>query len=254
VASPALLAAVLCVVPATAVLLVMGRRFEGYFDDRRLFFSLVVGFFAGIVVAFLEIWIFRFHNPEFLLAAALAGPLLLLGYGLVESLAKLVVLGSRGFRTRKDTPFYGAALGTGFGALLGLQHVALQVRDQDLLEGGPWGGRIRATLTLLLLGTGFVLTAAAVGARLGKSVVDGKLRSAAFRAALWQSPMPGLHGMYLALVHLEAPGWQVALVAVVAAAYGIGLGIVSLRMLDGIVPPEIRDLVRRERRRARRSA
>ena len=253
-ASPTLVAAPVCIAVATAALWLLGRRFEGYFDDRRLFFSLVVGFFAGLLVAFLEVVLFRFHDPGFLLQAAFGGLLLGLGYGLLESLAKLVVLGSKGYRVRKDTPFYGAALGIGFGATLSLQYLAAHILHHRA-QADAWGPAfLRAATMASLLAWGIVLGNAGVGVLLGKAASDGRLKRAILTGTLAQAPLPLLLGLYGAGLHLRTPGWQLGILATVAFVYGAGAFVLAVRALDRVVPPEIRDIVRRDRRRKARQA
>jgi hypothetical protein len=252
VVSVFMVAATVTIVPAMAALWYFLRRYEGYFQDARVFFSLVVGFFAGLAVAFLENVLFRFQDQTFIEATGLAFALMyfIFGYAMLESAAKLVVLGSKNFRVRKDTPYYGAALGLGFGAMVSLQIVALALQGSELLTRGLSGSSLAAFLLLVLTATGTCLTHGAAGVWIGKGAADGKLWRGLLHGTLWQAP--ALLTLWFLWVNLPT----IAIVPALASALfgAIALLVAQTRILDRIVPPEIRDLVRKERRREQRSA
>lgn len=245
--SPHLIAVPLTIVPAFGLLWYMLRRYEGYFEDARVFFALIVGFFVGLLLAFLENVIFRFDDPSFIDAAgvAYAFAYYVAGYALLETLAKVVVLGTGRFRRRKDTPYYGAPLGIGCGAMLALQYVALGFqRLQDL--DAPFNAEYVTTVTLLVaLAAATVLVSAGSAIWVGRGAAEGRLWNGVLWGALLQMPL------LLALWTSRIEGvWPVRLSALAAVAYGTVLVVNAQRkILDKIVPPEIRDQVRRERRR-----
>jgi RsiW-degrading membrane proteinase PrsW (M82 family) len=248
-----MVAAAVTLPPALGALFLLLRRYEGYFEDSRIFFSLVVGFFGGLVVAFLENVLFRFDSPEFAATAgvAFAFAYYVAGYALVEGGAKAVVLGSGKFRQRKDTPYYGAALGLGFGMMLALQQVALAFDRSQLLEVG-FTPRVALVFALLLcLATGTILTSGAAGVWIGRGSANGKLWNGLSRGAAVHMPM------LVFLWFSPSPGAGIAVVpALAAVSYGVGiLYYTRKKILDTIVPPEIRDQLLKERRReARRAA
>ncbi|MEA3204275.1 MAG: hypothetical protein QOI63_1955, partial [Thermoplasmata archaeon] len=124
-ASPSLVASALTLVPAMALIYLVLRRYEGYFEQNRLFFGLSAGLFAGIVVKYLELWLFPFDDLSRLMPGQPVTTSSLIysaaystfGFGLLAGLAMGAVLGFRKFRARKDTPYYGVALGLAFGAM-----------------------------------------------------------------------------------------------------------------------------------------
>ena len=250
VVSVVMVAAVTTILPALGLLYYLLNRYEGYFEDARVFFSLTVGFFAGIVVAFLENVAFAFDSASFIAQAGIgtAFVLFLVGNAFVEAAAKTVVLGSGKFRKRKDTPYYGAALGVGFGAMVALQSVALGLNQTSLLDR-PFDARWALVLTLILAaGAGTILSAAATGVWVGRGAADGRLWRGLAHGALLTIPT-------LACLWFFRPAPAV-LPAFASLLYGLVLVVVTQRrILDRIVPPEIRDMVAKERRReARRAA
>lgn len=245
-----LIAAAATIVPALGFLWYLLGRYEGYFEDARVFFSLIVGFFAGLVVAFLEGALFQFDSVGFALmaGAATAFVLYVAGYGFVEAAAKTIVLGTAKFRKRKDTPYYGAALGIGFGAMVALQSVALGFTRIGLV-GWRWDvDTVAVAAFVLMLAYGNLLTQGAVGVWVGRGSAEGRLWRGTFHGALLHMPLLAL--LYVA--RLEGL-FTISLAAVGALVYGLGLVYYTQRnILDKVVPPEIRDLVMKERRRAER--
>lgn len=245
-----LVAAVVTVIPAFGILFYLLNRYEGYFEDARVFFCLTVGFFVGLVVAFLEAAAFRFDSPEFIADAGQATAFLMFvgGYALVESAAKTVVLGSAKFRRRKDTPYYGAALGVGFGAMVALQVVAARFTRIDQVGWAFDRPTVLVVALTLLFALSSLLVQAGAGVLVGRGSAEGRLWRGLSQGAL--AHMPFLTLMFFGLVD------EVALIvtaALLAFAYSVGLVLwTQRRILDKVVPPEIRDQVLKERRREAR--
>jgi len=247
VASVFLVAAAVTIVPAMGVLWLLLHRYEGYFQDARVFVSLVAGFFAGLVVAFLENVLFQFDGAAFTASAgaAQAFTLFVLGYAFVEAAAQTVVLGLGRFKGRKDTPYYGAAVGIGFGAMLGLQATALAFQKTGLLARPPGAAWLLVFALVAFASFGTVLAAGAVGVWVGKGSADGKLWR-----GLGVGTLLGLPVLACAWFFRPAPA---VIPALAVLAYGVGVVLVTQRrVLDTIVPPEIRDQVLKERRREQR--
>jgi hypothetical protein len=248
VVSVFLVAAAVTITPAMGFLWYLLSRYEGFFEDARVFFTLMVGFFAGLVVAWMENQLFQFDSPMFV-ASAGAGTAFVMfvaGYALVEAMAKTVVLGFGKFKGRKDTPYYGASLGIGFGAMVALQAVALGFVQTKLLDHRPDGAWLVAFTVIVLSAAGTVLTAGATSVWIGKGSADGRLWRGLGLGALLT--MPNLVALWF---FRPAPAM---LPALGAFAYGLGLvAFTQRRVLDRVVPPEIRDLVMKERRREERA-
>lgn len=242
-----LVSAVVTIIPALGFLFYLLNRYEGYFEDARVFFSLTVGFFVGLVVAFLENVAFAFDSDSFIADAgpATAFVMFVAGYAFVEAAAKTVVLGTSRFRRRKDTPYYGAALGIGFGAMVGLQAVALGLDRTGLLDRPFDGTWLLAFAVIVVSAAGTILTAGATGVWVGKGSAEGKLWRGLAHGALLAMPT-------LACLWFFRPA-PALIPAVLAFVYGAGLVVwTQRRVLDRIVPPEIRDMVQKERRRQAR--
>lgn len=245
-----LVASVVTILPALGFLFYLLNRYEGYFEDARVFFSLTVGFFVGMVVAFLETVAFRFGSTEFIQAAGLATAFFfsVAGNAFVEAAAKTAVLGTAKFRKRKDTPYYGAALGIGFGAMVALMEVA---RRFTLIEELGWAfDAPTATVVLLILAFAFaaILVHGAGGVWIGKGSADGKLWRGMGQGSLVQMPV-----LAFAFVGTFEGRWTAIVAAGASVVYAIAIVLYTQRhILDKVVPPEIRDMVLKERRREAR--
>lgn len=250
VVSVFLVAAVATIVPALGILFHLLNRYEGYFEDARVFFALIVGFFVGLVVAFLEVVAFRFDSAQFIVDAGYgtAVVLFVVGYAFVEAAAKTAVLGTAKFRKRKDTPYYGAALGTGFGAMVALQAVAARFTRIDSV-GWHWNAQtVTPAILVVALAIATLLVQAAAGVWIGRGCADGRLWRGLTQGAFVQMPLFGFLWIVGEQGNVTASGASLA-----ALVYGLVLVTVTQRrILDRVVPQEIRDQVLRERRREAR--
>ncbi len=248
--SPVLLAAPVTILPAVAALWYLLKRYEDYFEDARVFLSLTLGFFLGLLAIALEVTAFPFQDPEFVAAMgeATAFVFFVAGYALFETAAKVAVLGSRWFRGKKDAPYYGAAMGLGMGAMMALGFVALNVNATEVL-GVEYG--VSSFLTMASVPLGAVFVHGAVGVYVGKGTGEGRLWRAWFVGALLQ--MPVLVAYWLFWPSIGRGDAVVLFPALLSLAYGVGLlWFARARVLDLVVPQHIRDQLRRERRRAAR--
>ncbi len=248
-----LLAAIAIFLPTIALVWFFLGRYEGFFEDARLFFAMGAGLFAALVIRFLEVRAFTFDSPRtFQPEGALTTGTMLIsflytafGFGLIQTLAKTAILGFKKFRMRKDSAYYGAALGLAFGAMWATEYVAAHLaKDGGHLITTP--AAILLDAFLLMLGFGVVLTGGASGTWIGREVGEGRLWRGTVVGSLWLAPP-------LALVWLWRNLDDQVIPAISALAWGIfALVYVDRRILQRIVPPEIRDMVRKERRREQR--
>jgi len=251
--SASLVASVLTLLPAMGLIYWVLHRYEGYFEQNRLFFGLIVGLFGGLLVRFLESVLFRFDDPTTFQpsgGALTLGALLssaaysTIGYALVGAMAMTAVLGFRKFRARKDTPYYGVAFGLAFGAMYAMPLFAYSLTP--LVE--TQGLRLDATalafdLAAFAFATGIVMAHGAAAVWVGHGSGQGRLWKGAVQGTGLLIPIMGISWFWVQNGIQLVP-------ALASLGYGIFLTLVTQRrILDTIVPPEIRDQVRRERRR-----
>ncbi len=250
VVSANLVASFLTLLPAMAILFWVLNRYEGYFEQNRLFFALTLGIFLGLGVRFLEVRFFQFESELALQATGLIGSAIytVIGYSVLEAMANQMALGFRKFRVRKDTAYYGASLGVGFGAMWSLQLATITLQpytEPALLLSVATAAKV---VEVLLTSAGLVLAHAGAATWIGKGSGEGKLWQGAGIGALWL--MPAL-AVYWFIIR-ESQG---LLPAVVLFVYGaVCMVQAQKRVLDTLVPQEIREMVRRARRREQRKA
>jgi hypothetical protein len=272
VANPVLIAAPLAILPTAIALWYLLRRYEAYFDDARVFLSLTFGFFAGLLAVVFESFVFPFQDVVFRnqVGSGTAFLLFVIGYPLFESGLKSVILGMRRYRGRKDTPYYGAALGLGMGAMMALGFIAanLNLGDayavirQDLVANGTanvtlagplaggyhWG----PLLAMVAVPIGAVFAHGATAVYVGRYISKGSLWKAWIIGALLQIPS----AMALALFwpSIGIGDEMNAIPGVLSIVYGVGLlAIARARVLDVIVPKDVLDRLQKAQRREARA-
>jgi hypothetical protein len=249
VVSGTLVASILTVVPAMGLLFYLLRRYEGYFEQARFFFALVTGLFLGTLLRAFETLYIQFETPgtaqvlgwEVSLAYTVAG------YAMLAAASMAAVAGLRRFRTRKDTPYYGAALGTAFGAMYAMPMFAFTMQDYILATPGL-AGQVALSLVALLFVAGLVLAHAAAGIWVGRGSAAGLLWRGLAHGTLWL--MPAMAVLWLWVQNRQRPGIAPAVALFI---YGAVAAVLAQRkVLDPIVPPEVRDQLRKAQRREMR--
>lgn len=253
-----LLASIAVFLPAVGFTLWLLGRYDGYFEHPRLFFAMGAGLFAALLVRFLEVQLFPFERPAALQPTYhpvtepfTTGTLVAsffytaVGYALIESFARTAILGVRKFRSRKDTPYYGAALGLAFGAMWGTSFLreAIITEEGRLVLNAPV---LVVDGSALVVAVGLMLSGAAAGVWTGKEIGTGKLWLGTLIGLGWAAP-----GLAFFWMWRNRPSFL--LWALCTLVWGV-FAIINAdrRVLARIVPPEIRDMVRKERRRERR--
>ncbi len=265
-ANPVLIAAPLAILPAAAALWYLLRRYEGYFDDGRVFLSLTFGFFAGLLAIFLELALFPFQDPAFQaqVGAGTAFLMFVIGYALFETACKLVVLGTSRFRGRRDTPYYGAALGLGMGSMMALGYIALNLNRAQAFSAAfnqTLNGTMVPTaqysplpfIAMIAVPLGAVFAHGGAGAFVGRYIAKGELWKGWVVGAALQAP--ALMALALFWPSMGITSESNIIPGIIAVGYGVGLmAIARTKVLDHVVPPEIKDKLRRAQRREARAA
>lgn len=249
--NPILVAAPVILIPTFGALWFFLRRYEDYFQDARVFGSLVLGFFMGLFASFFELRLVPFQHPDFVdaMGEGTAFIFFVAGYAFFEAGMMTAGLGYTIYRERKDTPFYGLAVGLGFGAMAAIQFIGINL-DHSMELGRPY--EIYPFITMALVAVGSVLVHGAVGVWVGKASAEGKLWKGWGRGALFLIPLMGAFWIFWPFIgYGDVPGPFPGLVSV---GYGIGLlAITQQRVLDQVVPKDIRDKLKRALRRERRA-
>ncbi|MBU3902031.1 MAG: hypothetical protein KKE04_01540 [Candidatus Thermoplasmatota archaeon] len=143
-------------VPALAFLFIMLYKYEGCFDDRKLFITFAGGMFLGMIAASFEMLQFFDMNPE---TAQYLGFCILsiIGIAFFNEALKTMVLNMKRFQGKFDTTFYGSSLGLGFGAMYSFIVVARMFNLSDYIS----------TFLDVIVVVGIILLHASLGTLIG---------------------------------------------------------------------------------------
>lgn len=241
------------VIPAMALMYVMLQRYEGFFDEKRLFKFLMMGLVAGAIVTIIELVLLGLHDPSKILATPPLTALLVLGIGYpaLEAAAKVAVLNWHSIAGSKDAPYYGTALGLGVGAIATFIIVA---RGIVALLTGPQAQflshfqLITFHLLLFLLFVGGIMAHAASGTIVaGRTAIHEPLRGL-FMGTLVVAPFYlGYWAVY------SAQGFWSIIIPFAVLGYGFWVVHYAMnKVLDPIVPEDLAKQVRRDRRAMQR--
>ncbi|PKK85321.1 MAG: hypothetical protein CVT48_05930 [Thermoplasmata archaeon HGW-Thermoplasmata-1] len=242
-------AAALGIVPALGLLYLTLYRFEGYFNEKRVFGTLFGGMVLGFVVAIIEAlaqplyYVIPEGSETGELDIFMAVSFMVMGFAFLEQLAKLALLNMKRFQNKVDTPFYGASVGMGFGAL----YVLISLGRSPVLLSGD----IKILLVYgSLISLGALLFHSATGAWLGYGVAKGKKGGYLAYSVMAQLPFNGvllLNYFYVGLPPLYVP------LGLFCYGFMVWLYIYKV-VLPEALPKELVDRHKRERRRGIRKS
>lgn len=158
------------IIPALAIMFISLKGYEGYYKDKSIFLSFVMGIILGVIVAVVRLII----NPQpFLIVFIII-------FAFFEQLIKTIVLNIGRLQYKKETPVYGLSLGLGFGSsFTPFLIIAISQSPQVTLT----------ELSIVVIGSiGFILFHAASGAYIGFGIFSGRITRFLLTAILIQIP------------------------------------------------------------------
>ncbi len=158
------------IIPALVLLFISLKGYEGYYKDKSIFLSFVMGIILGVIVAVVRLLI----NPQPFLI------IFIVLFAFFEQLIKTIILNIGRLQYKKETTIYGLSLGLGFGSSF----------TPFLIIAISLTGKITLTsLIIIVIGSiGFILFHAASGAFIGFGIFSGKLTRYLLTAILLQLP------------------------------------------------------------------
>ena len=143
------------IIPALILIYISLKGYEGYYKDKIVFITFVIGIITGFISIIIEAY------------TAAVGILFIILYALLEQLFKTMFLNLRRFHGKKETTIYGLSLGLGFGSVF---------IPSSLILLNIQGYADSFTLALTILGSlGFVLIHGASGVYIGFGVYSYSL-------------------------------------------------------------------------------
>ena len=165
------------IIPALLLLYISLKGYEGFYKDKGIFLTFILGIIFGIIAA-----IVRFvTNPLPSLALGFVNALFyVIIYALFEQLFKTMVLNLRRLQGKKETVIYGLSLGLGFGSSFTPFLVIL---------GSMSSENSLTFVSIVAFGSlGFILFHAATAAYIGYGIYKNKLMKFLIIAILIQLP------------------------------------------------------------------
>lgn len=165
------------VIPALILLYIGLKGYEGFYKDKNIFLTFILGIIFGVIAA-----IVRFvTNPLPSLALGFVNALIyVFTYALFEQLLKTIVLNLRRLQGKKETVIYGMSLGLGFGSSFTPFLVIL---------GSVSSSNSLTFVSIVAFGSlGFILFHAATAAYIGYGIYKNKLMKFLIIAIIVQLP------------------------------------------------------------------
>jgi hypothetical protein len=209
------------IIPALILLFFGLKRYEGYYKDKGVFLSFVIGIILGFIASLVRIQL----GPIPLLIVFI----ILLAF--FEQLIKTIVLNIGRLQEKIATPIYGLSLGLGFGTVFTpfLIIAATTSADVDIV-----------VVSLITIGTiGIILFHGATGAYIGYGIFEGKLIKYLFIAIVLQLPFNVILDLTRYLEDEYYAYYQIGLVI-----YG---GLIFWYVLTKIIPKLLKQGEKRKR-------
>ena len=157
------------VIPALILLFIGLKGYEGFYREKTIFITFILGIVLGVVAVVIRIMV---NPPLFLI-------IYLILFAVFEQLFKTMFLNIKIFQKKKETTIYGLSLGLGFGSSFTpfLLIVGSKISDDPFF------------LSLLAFGSmGFIFFHAATSAYIGYGIYQKKLSKHLLYAILFQIP------------------------------------------------------------------
>ena len=163
------------IIPALILLYISLKGYEGYYKDKTVFLTFVIGIILGFVAAFVQ---------SFTIAGVIIYIILLAFF---DQLLKTIVLNIGRFQEKRETPIYGLTLGLGFGSAF---TPFLIIAVSSLITSDIY------VLSLIAIGSlGIILFHGGTGAYIGYGIYAGKLTKFLLTAIVAQLPFNLLLGL-----------------------------------------------------------
>jgi len=206
------------IIPALILLFLSLKGYEGYYRDKTIFLTFVIGIIFGVIAAALRLYL----SPPPLLVVYI------ILFAFFEQLLKTIVLNIGRLQYKKETTIYGMSLGLGFGS---------SFTPFLVITGSLSGHTSLDFLSLLILGSmGFILFHSATGAYIGYGISSGKMTKYLLTAILLQLPFNTISDLTRFYLDPKFPYYQAGLVIYGAIIFGY----VVLKVMPRILKDEAR--------------
>jgi hypothetical protein len=142
------------IIPALFLLFLGLKGYDGYYKDKIVFLTFIIGIILGVISAVMEI------------LSLSIGLLIIILFPILEQILKLIVLNIGRFQKKKSTVIYGLSLGLGFGSVFTpISLILANIETESIL----------IIISILIGSFGIILLHAGTGIILGYGVYTGKI-------------------------------------------------------------------------------
>jgi hypothetical protein len=202
------------IIPALILLYISLKGYEGYYKDKIIFLTFIIGIIFGVIAAIIRLVI---NPPIFLI-------IYLFLFAFFEQLFKTIVLNIGRFQVKKETTIYGLSLGLGFGSSF----------TPFLVIAGSQISNDLTFISLVAFGSiGFILFHSATSAYIGYGIYTGKMIKYLIIAVILQLPFNTIADATRDYQNPYLEYFQIALVI-----YGV---VLFVYMLKKIMPLILKD-------------
>ena len=158
------------IIPALILLYISLKGYEGYYKDKNIFLTFVLGIIVGFISAAMELFTIA------------VGILFIVLFPLLEQLFKTIILNIGRLQEKRETTIYGLSLGLGFGSIftpLSMILANIQIVEPFLI------------LSVIVGSIGIILFHGATGTLIGYGIYARKLSKYFIFAVLLHFPVTG---------------------------------------------------------------
>ena len=160
------------IIPALVLLFISLKGYDGYYKDKLIFLTFVIGLIIGVIAVIIEAY------------TAAIGVYFIILFPVLEQLFKTIILNIGRFHGKKETPIYGLSLGLGFGSIF---------IPSSLILLNIQGSYDNFSIALSIVGSiGIILIHAATGVCIGYGVYTYSLLKYLLFAIILYIPVTGL--------------------------------------------------------------
>jgi hypothetical protein len=160
------------IIPALVLLFISLKGYDGYYKDKIIFLTFVIGLIIGVIAVIIEAY------------TATIGVYFIILFPILEQLFKTIILNIGRFHGKKETPIYGLSLGLGFGSIF-LPASLILLNIQGVYDD--------ISITLSIIGSiGIILIHASTGICIGYGVYIYSLAKYLLFAIILYIPVTGL--------------------------------------------------------------
>jgi len=211
------------IIPALILLYICLKGYEGYYKDKTIFLTFIIGVVLGFIAAFVQSLTFAVAIIYIILLA------------LFDQLSKTMILNLGRLHEKKETTIYGLSLGLGFGSSF---TPFLIIAVSSLITSDVY------VLSLIAIGSfGIILFHGATAAYIGYGIFIGKLTKHLLISILLQLPFNFILGLTILYSHPNTVNVQLGLV-IGLIIYG---GIVFWYVITKIMPQILTKNMKRKR-------